>query len=158
MLAAEHTEDAAELAESVCSAMVIPSEQTSLALATPQTAFLKGHVRLHSASGPDEGLRERVLQIAMESGTTAALEHLKMQDASARSRATILAEIARAEPDSEWAYSLWLDAVIASRTAGHATLRAVVVDGAGILARAGRGESPASLLSRIDYNWKLIKS
>jgi hypothetical protein len=94
----------------------------------------------------------------MESGTTAALEHLKMQDASARSRATILAEIARAEPDSEWAYSLWLDAVIASRTAGHATLRAVVVDGAGILARAGRGESPASLLSRIDYNWKLIKS
>jgi hypothetical protein len=57
---------------------------------------------------------------------------------------------ARAEPDSEWAYSLWLDAVIASRTAGREILQSVVAVSGGILARAGRDESPSSLLSQLE--------
>ena len=132
MLAAGRTEDAAELAESVCKAYVIPSLETSLALATPQTAFSKGHIWLESASGPDEGLLERVLQIAAASGTPIALEFLETKGASAHSRATILAELARGEPDREQAYSLWLDALIASRTAGLATLSAVITHGENI--------------------------
>ena len=111
MLAADRTGDAAALAESVCAAGVIPSPGTSLVMATPQTAVAKGHVRLDSASGPDAGLQERVLQIATASGTTVAREHLEMQGASARSRATILAQLARSEPDPGRAYSMWLDAL-----------------------------------------------
>lgn len=149
MLAAGRTEDAAALAEAVCAAGVTPSPGTSLAMATPQTAFVKGHVRLDSASGPDEGLPERVLEIAAASGTAVALQYLQMQGASARSRATILAQLARAEPDAARAYSLWLDALIASRTAGRATLAAVVADGEEILARANTGETTASLQSQL---------
>ena len=150
MLAADQTEDAAALAESVCDAGVIPSPETSLAMATPQTAVSKGHVRLESASGADEGLRERVLKIAAASGTTAALQYLQMQGASARSCATILAQVASAEPDSGRAYSLWLDAIVESRTAGRATLHTVVADGEGILKRAKTGETPDSLLSELE--------
>jgi hypothetical protein len=57
----------------------------------------------------------------------------------------ILTEVANAEPDSERAYSLWLDAVIASRTAGCATLYEVFVHGLDIPARAESGKSQASL-------------
>jgi hypothetical protein len=149
MLAADRLEDAAALAESVCGAGIVPSSATSLAMATPHKAYAKGHVRLDSASGPDEGLLELVLQIAAANGTSAALQHPQMQGATARTRATILAQLARVESDSGQAFSLWLDAIIASRTAGRATLDAVIADGERLITRAGIGETPASLFSQL---------
>ena len=109
---------------------------------------------LESAAGPDEGLCEQVLRIAAARGTGVALDYLGTQGSSARGRATILARLARAEPDPVRAYSLWLDALIESRSAGRAALRAVITEGEDILSRAATGETSASLVARIDAEFR----
>src|SRR5262249_1824792 len=61
MLTADRNDEARSLAESVCDAGVAPSRENSLAMATPRTAYSKGHVRFESTVDVDEGVVEGML-------------------------------------------------------------------------------------------------
>ena len=145
MLAAGRTAEAEELAESVIAAGVIPGESRCLALATPQTAISKQHVRLESDATPDASVTEEVLQRARSGNTANAREYLETQAVSAGTRAQLLLDLAKIENDRPGAFDLWLDAMIVSRRSGAAMLRKVIDEGDTILSNAMIGETSRSL-------------
>jgi hypothetical protein len=77
----------------------------------------------------------------------AAVELLESQSPSWRSRAIILARLARRVPEVENSYKLWLDALVASRMAGTQTVLAVLAEGQEILPHAPPGSIAATLIS-----------
>jgi hypothetical protein len=110
MLTAGRNDEARSLAESVCAAGVAPSRENSLALATPRTAYSKGHVRFESTIDVDEGVVEGMLQLAATAGTPSAIDAIKESDATMRTKAVSLGALASVDADPAQAYALWLDA------------------------------------------------
>ena len=136
MLTADRNDEARSLAESVCDAGVAPSRENSLAMATPRTAYSKGHVRFESTVDLDEGVVEGMLHLAATAGTPSAINALKESEATMPTKALSLAALASVEPDPAQAYTLWLDALMASRLAGRKILMDVIAKGTEVLQRA----------------------
>ena len=136
MLTAGRNDKARSLVESVCDAGIAPTRENSLAMATPGTAGSKGHVRFESTVDVDEGVVEKMLQLAATHGTPSAISTLKESEATIRTKALSLAALASVDPDPAQAYTLWLDALMASRLAGRKTLMDVIAKGTEVLERA----------------------
>jgi hypothetical protein len=145
MLAADRRDEARKLAESVCNAGVAPTRENSLAMATPRTAYSKGHVRFDSTLDVDEGVVEGMLQLAATAGTPSAINAIKESEATMRTKALSLAALASVHPDPAEAYSLWLDALMASRLAGRKILMDVIAKGTEVLSRALSPFTPGAL-------------
>jgi hypothetical protein len=77
-----------------------------------------------------------MLQLAATEGTSSAINTLKESEATMRTKALTLAALACVDPDPAQAYTLWLDALMASRLAGRKTLMDVITKGTEVLERA----------------------
>jgi hypothetical protein len=126
MLAAGRNEDARKLVESICALGIAPSRENSLAMATPRTAHMKGHVRFNSAVDVDQDVIKKILEVAAANGTSQAREELWKLGPTQRTKALSLAQLSSVEPNAGKAYALWLDALAESRSAGRQTTMEVI--------------------------------
>ena len=130
LLMAGRSDEAIELAQLVVAASVAPSLRDSLAMATPRTAEMKGHVRLDSQKEPDLDLSKRAVEVAQTDSTEAARNFVGTQtsNTSAHGRAMALLALAdlEANRDASHAHTLWIDALLVSRLAGTATVETVL--------------------------------
>jgi hypothetical protein len=86
-----------------------------------------------------------MLQLAATAGTPSAINAIKESEATMRTKALSLAALASVHPDPAEAYSLWLDALMASRLAGRKILMDVIAKGTEVLSRALSPFTPGAL-------------
>lgn len=145
LLAGGRRDDAADLVEKVCSAGIVPSVQTSLDQASPNTASAKGHVIVETAPDSQDKTVRDLVRIAKEQGSEAAVAAIDGYVPSAHGRALALLAIAAVSDDASKAFDLWLDSLFASRRAGSSTLEEILYQGRDFLARANSGWSVEKL-------------
>jgi hypothetical protein len=86
-----------------------------------------------------------MLQLAAIEGKPSAIDALKESEATMRTKALSLAALADVDSDPAEAYTLWLDAPLASRLAGRKTVMDVIAKGTEVLQRAHSRFTPGAL-------------
>ena len=149
LLAAGHKEAASALAEVVCLAGIVPSQATSLAMATPSIARAKGHLHIDKDESSVENIRTTVFQKSQSEGVDAALAYLQSQNVLPKERSIILLQLAKNGADPQRSFQLWLDALIESRKAGRGVFDVVMAEAITFLSSARREETMESLREEI---------